>query len=178
MNRMNGKQYQAVLDNANIQSTDTVLDIGFGNGYLIKKLSKCHPKQICGVEISQDMLSRVTKKNRQRISDGNLDLRLADVQKLPFDSAMFDKVCTVNTFYFWKDVDSCFSEIKRTLKSDGVFINAVYTKEWLDNWIYTRYGFSKYSVEQITEITEKNGLKVVTVIEIQAKKSLCIISKK
>ena len=38
MNIMNQKQYKAVLDNINLENNDILLDIGFGNGYLIKKL--------------------------------------------------------------------------------------------------------------------------------------------
>ena len=35
MNIMNQKQYKAVLDNINLENNDVLLDIGFGNGYLI-----------------------------------------------------------------------------------------------------------------------------------------------
>jgi len=37
MNIINKNQYNTVLKNINIKDTDVVLDIGFGNGYLIKK---------------------------------------------------------------------------------------------------------------------------------------------
>ena len=40
MNIMNQKQYKAVLDNINLKNNDVLLDIGFGNGYLINKLLK------------------------------------------------------------------------------------------------------------------------------------------
>ena len=35
MNVMNQKQYKAILDNINLEHNDTLLDIGFGNGFLI-----------------------------------------------------------------------------------------------------------------------------------------------
>lgn len=178
MNRLNGKQYRAVLNNLNLQSTDTILDIGFGNGYLIGKLLKRNPTKIYGIEISQDMQNKVGRKNKQAISTGRLDLRLADIKELPFENACFDKICTINTLYFWNDTESSFAEIKRTLKPNGIFLNTVYTKEWLDRLPYTQYGFSKYSVEQIVKMTEKSGLKVIRVIEIQPEISFCIIAEK
>jgi arsenite methyltransferase len=40
MNIMNQKQYRVVLDNIDLEHNDILLDIGFGNGYLIKGTSK------------------------------------------------------------------------------------------------------------------------------------------
>ena len=178
MTRQNKKQYQAVLDNINAQPTDAILDIGFGNGYLIGMLQKYHPSKICGIEISQYMLDKVSRKYRQAVSTGTLDLRLANIKALPFDDACFDKICTINTLYFWNDTDSSFAEIKRTLKPDGIFINVFYGKGFLDKMSHAQYGYSKYSVEQVVEMTEKSGLKIVRVIEIQPEISHCIIAEK
>jgi hypothetical protein len=36
MNIINKRQYKAILDNINLEQNDILLDIGFGNGYLIK----------------------------------------------------------------------------------------------------------------------------------------------
>ena len=38
-----------------------------------------------------------------------------------------DTVYTVNTIYFWYDLQKCFSE--RILKPNEIFINAIYTKK-------------------------------------------------
>lgn len=40
MNRLNKKQYKSVVKTFYELNPDTVLDIGFGNGYLLEKLSK------------------------------------------------------------------------------------------------------------------------------------------
>jgi hypothetical protein len=50
-------------------------------------------------------------------------------------------------------------------------------KEYLDKIIYTKYGFNKYSVEEIENITENNGMEIMRTIEIKKNKSYCIISK-
>jgi len=63
MNCLNRKQYKTVVENIDIQETDTVLDIGFGNGYLLRKLSNKNPQKICGIEISADMLNSTIRKN-------------------------------------------------------------------------------------------------------------------
>jgi hypothetical protein len=74
-------------------------------------------------------------------------------------------------------LDKYFSEIKRIIKPDGIFINVLYTKNYLNKIIYTKYGFNKYSIEEMGDITKSNGVEIIKTIEIQKNKSYCIISK-
>jgi len=178
MNCMNKKLYETVIDNIDVQATDTILDIGFGNGYLVRKFSNKNLQKIYGIEISPDMLKVTTKKNLKKIEQGKVELLLANVQDLPFESDLIDKIYTINTVFFWQDVHRGFAEIKRVLKPNGVFLNVIYLKEWLDKLPMTQYGFSKYTVEQIEKITIESGLQIERIFEIQSKKSLCVIARK
>ena len=178
MNCLNKKLYKTVIENLNIQPTDTILDIGFGNGYLVRRISNENLQKICGIDISSDMLKVASKKSKKKIEQGKVELLLADVQNLPFENALIDKIYTINTVYFWQDIDSGFAEIKRVLKPNGVFLNVIYLKNWLDKLPITQYGFSKYTAEQIEKITIKNGLKIERIFEIQSKKSICVIARK
>ncbi len=177
MNIMNQKQYKAVLENLNLEPNDTLLDIGFGNGYLINKLLKNNiPIKIFGIEISNDMINNVSKKYKQFIENGYLKLCLENIENTSFNNETFDKIYTINTIYFWNDLEKCFSEIKRILKPNGIFLNAIYTKEYLDKIIYTKYGFNKFSLEDIIKVSEKNGMKIIKVVEIKKKKAYCVIA--
>jgi len=178
MNIMNQKQYKAILDNINLFPNNVILDIGFGNGYLIKKLFKKNVEiNIYGIEISNDMIKIVTHKLKNYIKKNYLKLTLEGIEQTSFENNTFDKICTVNTFYFWNELEKCFSEIKRILKPNGIFLNAIYTKDYLDKIVYTKYGFKKYTVDEIKKITEKNGMKVNEIIEIKKNKAYCIISE-
>jgi len=178
MNIMNKNQYKAILDNISLEPNNNVLDIGFGNGYLINKLFKKNiPVNIYGIEISNDMLNNVSQKNKQIIEEGKLKLFLEDISKTSFEENTFDKTYTVNTVYFWNELEKSFSEIKKILKPNGIFLNVIYTKEYLNKIIYTKYGFKKYTVKEIKDITEKNGMKINKIIEIRKNKSYCIISE-
>jgi len=178
MNCLNKKLYKAVVDNLNVQTTDTILDIGFGNGYLVHKLSKEILQKIYGIDISSDMLKVATEKSREKIEQGKVELLLGDVLKLPFENDLMDKIYTINTIYFWQDIHKGLAEIKRVLKPNGIFLNVIYLKEWLDKLPITQYGFSKYTAEQIEKITTESGLKIERIFEIQSKKSICIIARK
>ena len=177
MNQMNKKQYQSVLDTINIQLTDTILDIGFWNWYLIKKLLKYQPKKISWIDISQDMVNKVSRRYQKEIESFQLDISLSDVKNLPYEDGSFDKIYTVNTLYFWDDPESAFSEIVRVLKNWGFFLNVIYSKEWLDSLSYTKYWFSKYSLEDIQIFTETSGLSIKEIILI-SNKAFCIVAMK
>ena len=64
MNRLNQKMYKTVL--SEIKDNKKVLDIGFGNGYLIKKLVPKTDATIYGIDISEDMVKLATKRNKKR----------------------------------------------------------------------------------------------------------------
>ena len=178
MNIINQKQYKAVIKNIKLEENNRILDIGFGNGYLIKKLFETNTLvKIYGIEISNDMLRNVSLKNSPYIEKGLLNLSLASISKTAFENNMFDRIYTVNTIYFWNELDKCFSEIKRILKPGGMFINVIYTKNYLDKIVYTKYGFQKYTIEEIQNLTEKNGMTITETIEIQKDKSYCVISE-
>ena len=177
MNQMNKKQYQAVLDNINVQLSDAILDIGFGNGYLLKKLLKLSPNIFAGIDISQDMVDKVSHTYQKEIKDNQLEISLADVKKLPYKNASFDKIYTVNTLYFWDDVEKSFAEIERVLKSWWIFLNVFYSKEFLNSLRYTNYGFSKYSLKEIQDFTENSWLTVREVIPLSSK-AFCIVAEK
>ena len=176
MNRINQKLYRAVIENIDIRETDTILEIGFGNGYLIRRLSDENPLKMYGIDISSDMLNSATKKNRKKIEQGKIQLSLADVQDLSFEESSIDKAYTVNTVYFWQDLHKGLSEIKRILKPGGMFLNVFYLKEMLDKLPMTQYGFSKYTVEQIERAINDSGLKINRIIE--DKPYVCVVAKK
>ncbi|MDP4144075.1 MAG: class I SAM-dependent methyltransferase [Bacillota bacterium] len=177
MNRMNQIQYKSVMNNLNCSQGDKILDIGFGNGYLIKQLASKNPGDFYGIEISEDMLETASKRNRKLIEQGKVHLTKGNVMDIPSEDSYFNKIYTVNTVYFWDNLDKGLSEIKRVLTPDGVFINVIYSRQWLDNIKYTQYGFSKYTPKELEEATLSNGLKVVKIIETKKDVSYCIISK-
>ena len=178
MNIMNQRQYKAILDNINLEHNDILLDIGFGNGYLINKLFKENiPIKIYGIEISNDMINNASKKYKKIIGNGYLKLYSENIVNTSFENEQFNKLYTVNTIYFWNDLEKCFFEIKRILKPNGIFLNAIYTKEYLNKIIYTKYGFNKYSIEDLIKVTEENGMKINKIVEIKKNKIYCIISE-
>jgi Methylase involved in ubiquinone/menaquinone biosynthesis len=179
MNRMNQKQYRAVMRAIDIRPDETVLDIGFGNGYLIGKLAKsAADSSFRGIDISDDMLRGATKRNRKFVDQGKMQLQTGDVCKMTYADSTFDKVYTVNTIYFWQDIDAALTEIRRTLKPNGIFINAMYTREFLNSLRYTDYGFTKLTEPEFREAVTRNGFKIKETTEIKKNVSNCYVLEK
>jgi len=177
MNCINQKQYQATIENLTVNENDVILDIGFGNGLFIKKLSKKKPKKIYGIEISEDMVLSAKKLNQNAVNQGKIELLKADIHKLPFSDNSFDKIYTINTIYFWQNIKIAFAEIKRVLKPNGLFINTIYSKKHLEKLIITKYDFNKYDVNELAKLTIENGFELQKIVEIQKNKSFCICVK-
>ena len=98
------------------------------------------------------------KVNKRKIIDGSVEILNADVSNLPFDNNSFDIISAFDTINFWPDYKKAISEIRRTLKNNGVFfiINA-YPKEGT-KW----YDFVKFkSDSEYRDFLIENGLKNV-----------------
>ena len=172
MNRMNGKLYRYVEDKLCLKLGEKVLDIGFGNGSFIRRLSGIgNGNKIYGIDISEDMLKVAVKKNRNAVLQGRMDLKVGDVISLPYEDSTFDKIYTINTLYFWKDPVKGLKEIGRVLNPDGKCFLVGYEKEWLDKIPCTRYGFRKYDFPAILRMIDKAGLVIVNTEPIEERKS-------
>ncbi|MBZ9571134.1 class I SAM-dependent methyltransferase [Methanobrevibacter sp. TMH8] len=166
MNIWNQEQYNLILENIELKTNDIILEFGFGNGYLIKELFKQNiPIKIYGIDISKDMVDEAKIENKDNIENGDLKLFLGNINKTSFDEGFFDKIYTVNTLYFWDDINTCYSEIKRILKPNGIFMNVFHTKDYLKKSEYAKHGFKKYTLEEIKKITEDNGFKINNTFE-------------
>lgn len=174
MNAINKAMYKSILHSACLNEQSTVLDIGYGNGYLIQKLYKKYRPQIYGIDISEDMKGTASKRNSKAVQAGKVRLSVGDCCQMDFEDCFFDAVTTVNTIYFWEDTLQGLSEIHRVLKDGGIFYNVVYSKEWLEKLSYTKQGFKLFTPQEITSMAEKAGFSEVRIKELSHGKSYLI----
>lgn len=80
----------------------------------------------------------------------------------------------MNTIYFWNNTEKGLSEIYRTLKDDGIFYNAVYSKQWLQKLSYTQKGFKFFEKDDYIESGLKAGFLKVSIKETAGGKSFLI----
>lgn len=80
------KAIQAILDNANITSEDTVIEIGAGIGFVTEQLVK-HAKKVIAIELDEDAIRELKK-----IPTDNLEILHQDILKTDLSDLTQEKV--------------------------------------------------------------------------------------
>lgn len=177
-NIVNNHMYKRTVSLVDLSSDDKLLDVGYGNGFLLKQIyKKCSPNMY-GIDISDDARTMATKRNQKADSEGKLHLQVGDCCALPFEDDMFSTVTTINTVYFWSDTVKGLSEIRRCLKDGGSFFNVFFTKEYLNTIKYTEIGYKKFEPEELIQYGKDAGFEKIELKEIIKGKSLVVIYTK
>ena len=120
MTRMTAPSVTWTVDLLAVESTDEVLEIGFGGGDGIKKLAaRASAGHVTGVDVSEAMLAAAAKRNTAAIAAGRVELFHAPGGTLSFEDERFDKACTINTVYVLESPGDVFTEMFRILKPGG-----------------------------------------------------------
>lgn len=178
MNIINNAMYRRVISTMYLSEQSKVLDVGYGNGYLVEKLYRKYQPNIYGIDISEDMKLSAEKRNRKAVKSGKMHLTIGDCCQLKYKNDFFDAVTSVNTIYFWNDTLQGLQEIYRTLKDNGIFYNAVYTKGFLQKLSYTKTGFNFFEQEDYIALGKQAGFSKVRIQSIVKNKSFLVIYEK
>ena len=109
---------------------DNLLDVGYGNFYLINLLYKHKEADYNGLYSSADML-KIAKLNLG--SEANLIHGSAD--NIPFNDNTFDVVTCVESFHNYIYPQQVIKEIHRVLKPNGICILSDTGHSGLSKWI-------------------------------------------
>ena len=151
LRRMNESHYAVTgwaLEHWKIRENDRILDIGCGGG--------ATPLELSG------------KTNAEALQQGKMDLVEASVEKLPFADNAFDKIITVESFYFWPDPAENLKEVYRVLKEQGTFLLVadIYQKEDLPEQVrenIQRFHLFNPTPEEFRELLENAGFEEVRI---------------
>jgi len=145
------------LNFINFQDGWTMLDIGCGGGATIKRLLK-HSKgaTVYGIDISQESVAK-SKKTCADVLDKQVFVCQGSAEKLPYESEKFNLVTAVETIYFWPNIQNCFKEVYRVLKSGGKFAIIVEAANKDSVWTNVVEGMTTYSPEQILTMLHGAG---------------------
>ena len=101
----------------------SILDVGCGGGGFLSRLSERYPyAMLFGVDISEDALRMTMDVNAGTYGSGGLELHMASVDSLPFAEASFDMVTSMETYFFWPDLEAGLREVSRVLSPGGVLV--------------------------------------------------------
>jgi SAM-dependent methyltransferase len=162
LNRINARVNALALERLKLDSTDRLLDVGFGGG-LVLKAAAAIGSYAAGIEISQPMLARARRLFRHEIQSGRIEIKDASVSSIPYPDRTFNKAVTINTLHFWPDPGVGCRELARVLKPGGQVVIAVRPKEYLRRIAFTEHGFTAFDDDELRTLLRGAGFSDVRI---------------
>ncbi len=94
---------------------ESLLDLGTGTGRLLELFAPLYNRAI-GIDASADML-HVARANLDRAGIANAQVRLGDIQHLPFQRNSFDLVTVHQVLHYLNDPERAIAEAARVLQA-------------------------------------------------------------
>lgn len=172
LKRMNESHFEVTgwaLSKWDIRENHDVLDIGCGGGRTLNRISeKIVSGSLTGVDYSETSIRASEEYNRELLNKGMLTLVNASVENLPFEDGAFDRIITVESFYFWPDPVENLKEVRRVLRKDGHFmlVADIYGREDLSE--HQRENIAEYdltnpTIDEFRQLFEKAGFDEISI---------------
>jgi SAM-dependent methyltransferase len=101
--------YEAALGRIDLAPGERVLEVGCGSGVFLR-LAADRGAQVTGIDASDELVQIA----RRRVPEA--DVRVADLESLPFEESSFDAVFGFNAFFFALDMVGALREARRVAK--------------------------------------------------------------
>jgi len=136
-----------------------VLEVGFGHGRTLGRAAELAPQGlVAGIDISEAMVEMAQTLNRDRIAEGQIEVRRASSEQIPYPDQSFDRIYAVHTAYFWHNPLAHLREIHRVCAVGGRFLLAFGPREdarGVAAFPESVYRF--YSVDETRELLSNAG---------------------
>lgn len=127
-------QTLAVMD---LRPTDRVLDLGCGTGWASRRLARTVTAgEVVGIDVADEMLRRAEKASA---GIPNVRYVWGSAEKIPSPDNAFDKILSVESFYYYADQAKALDELRRVMAPGGrlfILINLYrdnkYSLLWVD----------------------------------------------
>ena len=170
-----------VEETLELQPSHHVLEVGFGPGKLLNAIASTTTQgRVEGIDFSDAMLSEATKNNKEHIAANRVRIQKGDCGKLNFANESFDRVCSVNTIYFWNPPDVYLMEIFRVMKSGGQLVLGLRDKEQMSKFLLYKDIFNTYTLNEVVGLLTSIGFSNVRALEKEETRftSYCVVATK
>lgn len=111
--------YDEALRRTGIGAGTAVLEVGCGSGVFLRRAADAGAR-VSGLDAAAELIEIA----RERVPEA--DLRLGDLQFLPYEDDSFDVVAGFNSFFFAADMVAALSEARRVAKPGGTVLIQVW----------------------------------------------------
>jgi ubiquinone/menaquinone biosynthesis C-methylase UbiE len=167
---------RAVLDRAELQRGQRVLDVGCGTGNLVLSIKRCHPDvDVVGLDPDPKALARARRKLERAHLRVELDQGFANA--LRYEDASFDRVFSSFMFHHLdaQQQQAMLSEVRRVLEPSGRFelvdfAGREHAKQGsYRNWLHSHERLAGNAESNVTALLERAGFSDVRVAGRHAK---------
>lgn len=152
LNRVNGDSYRRALDALGSLPGERVLELGFGGGLGVDALLRAGATVIAA-EPSESMRERAYRRWSWPLAKGQLEVWAHGAEELP--NVAVDRALSLNTVYFWRDIDAGFANLAAMVKSRVVF--GIAPPAHLEQAGFAEEGFRLEPIEWYRERLEQAG---------------------
>jgi arsenite methyltransferase len=119
---------------------ERVLDLGCGAGWASRLMAKAvadgdTPGQVVGLDVADEMIRRARTASAEY---DNLMFVVGSAQQIPWEENFFDKVLSVESFYYYADQERALAELFRVMAPRGelyVLINLYRDNHYSLRWV-------------------------------------------
>jgi ubiquinone/menaquinone biosynthesis C-methylase UbiE len=131
---------QQTLAVMNLQPGQRALDLGCGAGWATRLLAKAvgggpQPGQVVGLDVSDEMIRRARANSTDY---DNILFVVGSAQQIPWQESFFDKVLSVESFYYYGDQGGALDEVRRVMAPGGelyILINLYKDNHYSLRWV-------------------------------------------
>ncbi len=163
---------QQTLALMGLKPGERVLDLGCGAGWATRLLAQLvaggeRPGQVVGLDVSDEMVRRARGASTQY---DNMLFVVGSAQQIPWEENFFDKVLSVESFYYYGDQDRALDELFRVIAPKGelfILINLykdnAYSLRWVDE---LKVPVQVRSEQEYIELLKEHGYEDVRAVRI------------
>jgi ubiquinone/menaquinone biosynthesis C-methylase UbiE len=147
--------FRWMKDMLQLSSNDRLLDVGCGDGGLLKYLCRNTKVKAVGVDISEEAVAISSQYSP------SFDYCQADITQLPFPDNSFDKIVCFNVIEHIRDQNKAMAELKRVLSFNGVLVLGTPIRDSAGWWLYQQIigdhtHTREFSIQEFLNFIEKN----------------------
>src|SRR5271167_1867483 len=124
----------------NLKPGDRVLDLGCGAGWASRLIAKAVANgdkagQVVGLDVADEMIRRARAGS---VDHDNVMFVVGSAQQVPWEENFFDKVLSVESFYYYADQERALGELFRVMAPKGelyILINLYSDNHYSLRWV-------------------------------------------